>query len=399
MTRRRIAPLATAALMGLAGGASGQVTGSMDVGAGTYRPDRAIPGGVASIAPTLVYQRKALRLGATGIYSDAPAGRWNFQGTSFAQIRSPRIGIFEAEASGQLDVTRHFRNEGSRAVTGDLRLYAYPFRGASVWVGRGLGSSSTLDRRRPLRRNQIGTSARLGGIQFGLSVASTSFDLMGGPTASPNDTFTTALPRQPIPSRAESTSPDKQTSLTDAVLSSSWRLANLDIDVALGRRFSRNAPEITIWGVSAARSLTPQLALVAGAGRSGSDPVTAVPGAKYFALGLRLKLGPTASPVFNWLPPPPDDSPLRIGPALPAGREVLIRVPGAKQVELAGDFTDWEPVALQQVEASGWRTVLPIAPGLHRLAIRIDQGDWRPPPGARPVRSEFGGDVGEIVIE
>ncbi len=397
MTRRRIAPLATAALMGLAGGASGQVTGSLDVGAGTYRPDRAIPGGIASIAPTLVYQIRSLRVGATGIYSDAPAGRWNFQGTGFAQVRSPRFAIFEAEAGGQLDVTRHFRVEGSRAVTGDIRLYAYPFRGASVWVGRGLGSSTALDRRRPLRRSQIGTSARLGGVELGLSVASTSFDLMGGPAASPQDSLGIPVPR--VPTQIASSTPDRRVSLTDAVLSSSWRIAKLDLDVALGRRFSRNAPEIMIWGVSAARSLTPHLALVAGAGRSGTDPVTSVPGAKYFVLGLRLKLGPAATPVFHWLPPPPEDSPLRIGPALPAGREILIRVPGAEQVELAGDFTDWEPVVLQRVEASGWRTVLPIAPGLHRLAIRIDGGDWRPPPGVRSVRNEFGGDVAEIVVE
>jgi hypothetical protein len=33
------------------------------------------------------------------------------------------------------------------------------------------------------------------------------------------------------------------------------------------------------------------------------------------------------------------------------------------------------------------------------MAIRIDQGAWRPPPGARPVRNEFGGDVGEVVVE
>ena len=157
---------------------------------------------------------------------------------------------------------------------------------------------------------------------------------------------------------------------------------------------------MTIWGVSAARSLTHQLALVAGAGQvriRSRSPRCRAPSTS--SLGLRLKLGPSATPVFNWLPPPPDDSPLRIGPALPAGREILIRVPGAKQVELAGDFTDWQPVALQQVEASSWRTVLPIAPGLHRLAIRIDQGAWRPPPGTRPVRNEFGGDVAEIVVE
>ncbi len=398
MTRRRIAPLAAAALVGLAGGASGQVTGSLDVGAGTYRPDRAIPGGIASIAPTLVYERRSLRFGATGIYSDAPAGRWNFQGAGFAQIRSPRLGIFQVEGSGEVDATRHFRADGSRAAVGDLRLYAYPMRGVSAWFGRGIGSSWTQDRRRPLRRNQIGTSARLGGVVLGLSVASTSFDLMGSPTTgSRGDTLEYAGPR--MPTQSASSSPERRMSLTDAVFSSSWRLAGLDLDLALGRRFSANAPEMTIWGVSATRGLTQQLALVAGAGRSGSDPVTSVPGAKYFVLGLRLKLGPAATPVFNWLPPPPDDSPLRIGPALPAGREILIRVPGAQQVELAGDFTDWQPVQLQKVEESGWRTMLPIAPGLHRLAIRIDQGAWRPPPGTRPVRNEFGGDVAEVVVE
>jgi hypothetical protein len=397
MTRRRIAPLAIAALMGLAGGASGQVTGTLDVGAGTYRPDRAIPGGIASIAPTLVYERQGLRFGATGVYSDAPAGRWNFQGTGFAQVHTPRVGIFEAELGGELDATRHFRAQGTHAVTGDLRLYAHPMRGISLWVSRGLGASWTLDRRRPLRRTQVGTSTQLGGMVFGLSVASTSFDLMGGPTASPSDTLVSGGPR--MPTQSASNSPDMRTSLTDAVFSTSWRIASFDLDLALGRRFSRNAPEMTIWGVSAARSLSSQVALVGGAGRSGADPVTAVPGAKYLVFGLRLKLGPAAAPVFNWLPPPPEDSPLRIGPALPAGREILIRVPGAKQVELAGDFTDWAPVALQQVEDSGWRAVLPIAPGLHRMAIRIDQGAWRPPPGTRPVRNEFGGDVAEIVVE
>jgi hypothetical protein len=232
---------------------------------------------------------------------------------------------------------------------------------------------------------------------FGLSVASTSFDLMGGPSSSTGDTLEYAGPR--MPTQSASSSPERRLSLTDAVFTTSWRLASLDLDLTLGRRFSPNVPEMTIWGVSAARSLTQQLALVAGAGRSGSDPVTSVPGAKYFVVGLRLKLSPATAPVFNWLPPPPDDSPLRIGPALPAGREILIQVPGAEKVELAGDFTDWQPVTLQKAAGSGWRTVLPIAPGLHRLAIRIDQGAWRPPPGTRPVRNEFGGDVAEVVVE
>ena len=36
---------------------------------------------------------------------------------------------------------------------------------------------------------------------------------------------------------------------------------------------------------------------------------------------------------------------------------------------------------------------------LHRLAVRIDGGEWQAPPGTRPVRSEFGGEVAEVVVE
>jgi 1,4-alpha-glucan branching enzyme len=99
------------------------------------------------------------------------------------------------------------------------------------------------------------------------------------------------------------------------------------------------------------------------------------------------------------LPPPPDRSLFAIGPVLPAGREILVRAPGAGRVELAGDFTDWRPVELQPAAGGTWRAVLPISSGLHRLAIRIDRGEWHAPPGSRAVRNEFGGEVAEVVVE
>jgi len=77
----------------------------------------------------------------------------------------------------------------------------------------------------------------------------------------------------------------------------------------------------------------------------------------------------------------------------------VIQAADARTVELAGDFTDWKPVALQPWGADGWRTLLPISPGLHRLAIRIDGGEWEAPAGTRPIVSEFGGEVTEVVVE
>jgi hypothetical protein len=402
MTRRpRIAGLVAGGAVLLAGPLAAQLGGSLDVGAGTYRPDRAIPGGVASIAPTVYFDGDMFRIGASGIYSDAPAGRWNFQGATMAQLRSPTLGPVRLEGTGQLEFTRHFAARGVTAATAELRANLRPFRGAALWAGQVRGTVSFLGGSRPLRRNLLGASARVGGVEIGLSVASSTFELMGGVSRGTNsgevDTTTTGLPVGPEESGQSPAT--RRMSLTDALLSSRWRAAGVDLDLAFGRRFARGTPELTIWGVSASRSLTSNLALVAGAGRAGSDPVTAVPGSRYLVLGLRLKLGPPLPAAFGPLPKASDNTPFQVGPALPAGREIVVRAPGASQVELAGDFTDWRPVALQPSGDHGWRAVLPIRPGLHRLAVRFDRGAWQAPPGSRPIRNEFGGEVTEIVVE
>jgi len=397
--RPRVAGLVAQGALLLTGAASAQVRGSLDVGAGTYRPDRAIPGGIASIAPTLYLDGKSFRLGASGIYSDAPAGRWNFQGSTMAQLRSPELGPLQVEATGQVDITRHFAARGVTAATGELRAYLRPFPGSTIWAARVRGHASALGGRRPLHRSLFGASAKVAGVEIGLSVASSTFDLMGGTsrgTTGNEDTTATGTPTPPLQGGGPA---NRRMSLTDALLSTRWRVADVDVDLAFGRRFGRNTPELTIWGVSASRSLTSNLALVAGAGRAGSDPVTAVPGARYLVMGLRLRLGPTATAAFRPVAAPADNTPFRVGPSLPAGREVIVRAPGASQVELAGDFTDWVPVPLQPAGDNGWRAVLPIRPGLHRLAVRIDRGAWQAPPGSRPIRNEFGGEVAEIVVE
>ncbi|CAN5705443.1 hypothetical protein BH24GEM1_BH24GEM1_14960 [soil metagenome] len=394
MTRRGL--LLCVACSAWGGPAGAQLAGTLDMGAGTYRPDRAIPGGIASIVPSLQYRNGPLELSATGVYTDAPAGRWNFQGGTAAALRTPSFGILHLEALGLAEWTSHYQVRGTTVFAGGMRAYLAPASGARAWVGRYHGQASSLGARRPLHRSEIGGSATLGAVHLEFSLANTTVDrsLMFGPVdrGAQGDT----LASNPLPTGQK---PVERVKLTDAVLSGRWRFRSLDFDATLGRRFSRFTSESTIWGLSAARSISPSLALVAAAGRAGSDPVTSVPGARYFALGLRLKVGshtaaPLAAPAAAAA-----TAPFRIGPALPAGREILVRAEAARTVELAGDFTDWKPVALQPWGEGEWRALLPMSPGMHRLAVRIDGGAWRAPSGTRPIASEFGGEVAEVIVE
>jgi hypothetical protein len=66
-------------------------------------------------------------------------------------------------------------------------------------------------------------------------------------------------------------------------------------------------------------------------------------------------------------------------------------------VEVRGDFTDWEPVALQQA-GDAWRFDVPLPSGLRRLNIRVDGGPWTVPAGAGVAHDEFGAVVGTIVV-
>jgi hypothetical protein len=377
--------------------ALGQLTGTLDMGAGTYRPDRSIPGGIASIVPSLRYERGPFELSALGVYSDAPAGRWNFQGGTQAVVRTPALGVFRLEAAGRAEWTSHYRVRGTTTFSGGVRAYLATGSRGRAWVGRTFGRASSLGARRPLRRTEIGGSAMLGTVHLEFTLANTTVDrsyLMGA--VDPREPQLDSLGSYPEPTGQSRVD---RLALTDAVLSGRWRFRSVDFDASIGRRFSRFAPEAAIWGLSASRDISPTLALVAAAGRAGSDPVTSVPGARYFALGLRLKVGAPALPPLPARAASDESSPFRIGPAIAAGREIVVQAPSAQTVELAADFTDWRPVALSRWGENAWRTLLPVPPGLHRLAIRLDGGEWRAPPGTRAIESEFGGQVAEIVVE
>jgi hypothetical protein len=388
---RRAFVILAAIAPGAAAPATAQFTAALDVGAGTAHSDDAFSGAVASLAPSLAFESGALRLNAAGAYSNGPSGRWNFQGAAGGRLTSPRFGPFALEGNGSLGWTWHQLVQGTTTLEAGVRAWAYPSAAVAVWAGGSLGNAYSLGIWRPLRRSQVGTAARLGPVRLALSLTSTAFDVATDPGTNPTgaDTLGTGDPFGGV----------RRNSFTDGMLSGRLKLAALDVELGLGRRFSRTTPEVTLWSATVSRSLTPDLALVAGAGRSATDPVTAVPGARYFVLGMRVSV---RSPISS-RPAEPlsrhDAGALRIGPAAEGGRDIRLRAPGAQVVELAGDFTDWLPLKLERRGKEEWSVRVAVAPGVHRVVMRVDDGDWRPPPGTRRVASEFGPEVGEIVVE
>jgi len=77
---------------------------------------------------------------------------------------------------------------------------------------------------------------------------------------------------------------------------------------------------------------------------------------------------------------------------------LLVHVADATQVEVVGDFTDWQPLALRPAGGGLWEVVLPLTSGVHRIDIRIDGAAWIVPAGTTRAPDDYGGEVGIFVV-
>ena len=147
--------------------------------------------------------------------------------------------------------------------------------------------------------------------------------------------------------------------------------------------------------------VAPHAALVAGVGRGLGDVIRGVPPTRYATIALRVALQPRVSLVLRPTSPPLRGPRLVIGPASePTQRAIEVQAEGASAVEIMADFTSWEPVALVRADASSdvWRVERPIESGPHRIAVRINGGEWSVPANLPRVSNGFGGTVGLITV-
>jgi hypothetical protein len=82
------------------------------------------------------------------------------------------------------------------------------------------------------------------------------------------------------------------------------------------------------------------------------------------------------------LPGLPIDRPGAMTPPAPATTAVLIRLvvlqPGARTVEVAGDFNGWDPTRtpLEQLSGGAWTVTLPLVPGRYEYMFVVDGKEW-----------------------
>jgi len=136
-----------------------------------------------------------------------------------------------------------------------------------------------------------------------------------------------------------------------------------------------------------------RLSLTGSVGRTLEDLVRGVPRGTYATLALRLSSAPHLHLFAQGTS----------GPRLIASRGAdqmrrleLLGV-RASSVEVMGDFTEWNPISLEQ-SGTIWRIDRAIPSGPHRIAIRIDGGEWIAPPNLPKVTDDLGGAMGLITI-
>jgi hypothetical protein len=161
-------------------------------------------------------------------------------------------------------------------------------------------------------------------------------------------------------------------------------------------------------------TLGERTALFVSGGRYPTDAISGSVAGRYASAGVRLRtVGPRQPPIRVLRPlrvaraPANGDDPggggggaarLDVHPTPDGPVRLVVHALAATTVELAGDFTDWQPVALRRTAEGTWEAVLRIASGVHRVNVRIDGGEWTVPAGTTPSADDFGSEVGMVSV-
>lgn len=387
--------MAVLALLSLpASSARAQVGASLDAGAGSGRLSPQEDAAALFVQPGLSLWTTAVELELRGRLARFGGGELtaNLDGVAWWAPPWPwglslRLGV----EGGAL----WYAHDGMNgAVLGLARLELPTGRG-ELWVGGGLGAAGEDASWSPLRGLEVGGRVRVSDVTIGISAIGRGFERK---LTTLRDSVVHLPPDTTVPVGRFAITERLQQRYADGELRLGWSRGPLALQLAIGGRLAGSLVPDESWArLDGAVGVLPGVTAVFSAGRVPGTPERSLRGQPYYQLGVNLTL-PKRSRSARSASPPATPG-LQVVEERSGARAIRIRVPGARRVELMGDFSDWRPVEMERSADGVWNLELLIPPGLYRLNMRVDGGEWIVPPGLTPVPDEFNGLVGELVID
>lgn len=384
MTEPNAAIVALAFALLIPQGVQAQVASTVEAGALVTGKDGVAPASTMSrVAPGVQVELPYATLSARGS-AWLNGQQWQIaDGALSAKLSSP--AIYHVRGEILTNATRAFddRSIETDQLDAQGRVYLLLRDRGGIWVGAGAA--------RPWRIAVVSSMDVAGGgawTNVGDAVLSTTYT---------NFLFTK------VESNRDSAGALRQYSrFSDLEGAMHWEYDAFELSAHTGYRFGDSydvTPDSRRWAAATATYwMTSQVAAVIGGGRMPANPSRGLPARNYASFGMVFAY----SPVSRGTVPVVRTAMVRsfdIRNLTPGLEKVTVRVGGVENVEVMGDFSDWEPVSMTRKGRDLWELTLAMEPGVHRINVRIDGGPWLPPPSLPTLRDSYSGEVGVVVVQ
>jgi hypothetical protein len=322
-------------------------------------------------------------------------GRPSIELDGTAALLETLIGAFRF--TGQLE------GQAARFATGDRHAVGLTRAGLEYGAGAlgmflsgAAGAASSNGSGGSLFRVTGGVRSASAARRVGFAVSTTQYSM---PHALPDRD--TLFPVDTMSAGYASSTTRRASRYTQVELSLNWRGRRWQVNLETGGRLPGDAGPTETWVRARGEARVGSgVSVLASAGWSPSMPELSLAARPEASIALRIAPGAIAGSSS------PGDARGKTTATrthvrdLGAGRRRL-RIPAANatRVEVMADFSDWRAIALRPDGEGYWAVDLDLPPGHYRLNVRFDGGPWIVPPGLVQVLDEFGGRVGELLIE
>jgi hypothetical protein len=180
-------------------------------------------------------------------------------------------------------------------------------------------------------------------------------------------------------------------------LGAQWAVGRVRLDAVVGARPSVGAFPAATWAQAGGSIDLPHgFGIDFSAGTSPARIGLGIPGSRFVSVGLRVQ--PVhRSPDVQAKPPAPIAA---FTVHRDGGRRFTLTYAAAQagMVQMSGDFNGWTPIDLEEDGRGRWRATITLAPGVHHVSLRVNDGPWFAPPGTPSVPDDFGGTTGIIDV-